>query len=183
MSPTTAAGVLAAAMLLAACGGADPPDTDPPDSGINGTGTAATGTAATAPSGDTAATGTAATAPSGDTGTTGETTEADEASAERYPDVVDATARLDGDGTWTVSATLSSPYDSPERYADAWRVLGPDGTVFGVRELLHDHANEQPFTRSLSGVDIPDAVDEVTIEGRDQRSGWGGATFMLPLPR
>ena len=100
---------------------------------------------------------------------------------QRYPDVIDATAERVGE-TWTVSATLSSPYDTPERYADAWRVLGPDGTVYGERILAHDHANEQPFTRSQSGIEIPDDVGEVVIEGRDLRYGYGGATFTLVLP-
>ena len=103
-------------------------------------------------------------------------------STELFPDVVAATARDDG-GTWTISATLSSPYDSPERYADGWRVLGPDGTVFAERELTHDHAAEQPFTRSRSGIEIPDDVDVVTIQGRDQVSGWGGETVELTLDR
>lgn len=100
-----------------------------------------------------------------------------------FPDVIGATARQDGDGTWTISATLSSPYDTPARYADAWRVLGPDGSVYGDRLLTHDHANEQPFTRSQSGIAIPDDVDVVIVEGRDQISGWGGETFELELPR
>ena len=75
--------------------------------------------------------------------------------------MIDAEGRLDGD-TWTISATLSSPYDTPERYADAWRVVGPDGTVYGERILVHDHAGEQPFTRSESGIAIPAGV---TIDG------------------
>jgi hypothetical protein len=99
-----------------------------------------------------------------------------------HPDVVDATAEQAADGTWRFDVTLSSPYDTPERYADAWRVLGPDGTVYGVRELLHDHQFEQPFTRSLSGVEIPEGVATVTVEGRDQVSRWGGETFELELP-
>lgn len=126
---------------------------------------------------------------SGDTATTtadGETTPAGgqpEGTDDLHPDVIGARAEPGANGTWTVHATLSSPYDTPERYADAWRVIGPDGTVYGVRELAHDHASEQPFTRSLSGVEIPDGVTEVTIEGRDQVSGWGGQTFVLVLER
>ena len=100
-----------------------------------------------------------------------------------FPDVIDADIASDGDGRWTVSATISSPYDSPARYADAWRVLDPAGEVLGVRELAHDHASEQPFTRSLTGVEIPDDVRVITIEGRDQVSGWGGATVELEIPR
>lgn len=99
-----------------------------------------------------------------------------------FPDVVGATAVASGD-SWTVSATLLSPYDTPERYADAWRVLGPDGMVFAERILTHDHADEQPFTRSQSGVEIPVGVTEVTIEGRDLANGYGGNTFLLTLDR
>lgn len=99
-----------------------------------------------------------------------------------FPDVIDATAEMAGD-TWTVSATLSSPYDSPERYADAWRVVGPDGEVYAERILTHDHASEQPFTRSESGITIPDDVDAVTVEGRDLEFGYGGDTFELALTR
>ncbi len=44
-----------------------------------------------------------------------------------------------------------------------------------------DHANEQPFTRSLSGVEIPDDVSIVTIQGRDQVNGRGGATLEIRL--
>ena len=100
-----------------------------------------------------------------------------------FPDVVGAGATQSGDGTWTFDVTLSSPYDSPERYADAWRVVGPDGTVYGERILAHDHANEQPFTRSQSGIVIPAGVQTVLIEGRDQVNGWGGGTFSFTLTR
>jgi hypothetical protein len=103
----------------------------------------------------------------------------EDASEELFPDVLSVELTDAGDRTFTVAVTLSSPYDSPERYADAWRVLSDDGTVLGVRELLHDHANEQPFTRTLSGVSIPAEVDEVTVQGRDQVSGWGGATVTV----
>jgi hypothetical protein len=97
------------------------------------------------------------------------------------PDVVEAVARQAVDGSWTFDVTVSSPYDTPQRYADAWRVLAPDGTQLGIRELLHDHAGEQPFTRSLSGVEIPGDISEVTVEARDQINGWGGATVTLAL--
>ncbi|NNF56052.1 MAG: hypothetical protein HKN03_16620 [Acidimicrobiales bacterium] len=130
-----------------------------------------------------------------DTTTTGETERPSDAGAtaptmaqasasgetELFPDVIGASATQAADGTWTISATISSPYDSPDRYADAWRVVGPDGTVFGERILTHDHASEQPFTRSQNGITIPSHITVVTIEGRDQQSGWGGTTFELSL--
>lgn len=100
-----------------------------------------------------------------------------------FPDVVAVEANSEGGNSWQFSVTLSSPYDSPDRYADSWRVVGPDGTVYGERFLTHDHAGEQPFTRSQSGIEIPPEVDTVTVEGRDQVSGWGGTTMEFKLPR
>lgn len=101
--------------------------------------------------------------------------------ASLYPDVVEASVTAD-DTAYEFVVTMSSPYDSPERYADAWRVIGDDGVVYGVRELLHDHAGEQPFTRSLGGVQIPNTVTSVRIQGRDQVYGWGGEEVAVTLP-
>ena len=101
---------------------------------------------------------------------------------ELYPEVVAIDASQDADGTWTFRVTLSSPYDTPERYADAWRVVDPDGNELGIRVLTHDHANEQPFTRSQTGIAIPADVTEVTVQGRDQANGWGGGELTITLP-
>jgi len=106
---------------------------------------------------------------------------AESVAEQRFPDVVNDTAAVSSTG-WSFAVTISSPYDSPDRYADGWRILGPDGTEYGFRLLTHDHASEQPFTRALDGVAIPDGVTTVTIEGRDQKFGFGGATFELTLP-
>jgi len=61
------------------------------------------------------------------------------------------------------------------------RVLAPDGAVLGEHTLLHDHANEQPFTRTQRNVIIPSDVLTVTIEGRDLVNGYGGRTFTVPV--
>ena len=108
--------------------------------------------------------------------------EADDTPVLDFPTVVAAEAAQAADGTWRFDVTLSSPYDTPAHYADAWRVRDADGTVYGVRELLHDHANEQPFTRSLSGVEIPDGVTVVEIQGRDSENGWAPEHLEFELP-
>ena len=97
-----------------------------------------------------------------------------------YPTVVGATATPDEGDAWRVNVTLSSTYDTPERYADAWRVLDADDNELGIRVLGHDHANEQPFTRSHT-VEIPAGTTTVYIEGRDQLNGWSGERFELTL--
>ena len=100
-----------------------------------------------------------------------------------YPDVVGVELKVVGERELEVAATLCSAYDTPERYADAWRVRTPEGEVLGVRELLHDHADEQPFTRSLSGtLQVPPDVDTLVVEGRDLANGWGGATVEVDVP-
>lgn len=102
-------------------------------------------------------------------------------SGQQFPDVIDATVESD-DSTLTFRVTISSPYDSPERYADGWRIMGEDGTVYGAHTLLHDHANEQPFTRTQTGVRIPEDARQVIVEGRDSEHGYGGATTTVTLP-
>lgn len=106
----------------------------------------------------------------------------DGASNRRYPDVVDVKVRPRGADRFDFDVTISSPYDSPQRYADAFRVTSADGDVHGERKLLHDHANEQPFTRDLYGVLIPPAIRFVVVQARDQKYGYGGRAARIALP-
>ena len=96
-------------------------------------------------------------------------------------DVLEVRAERSG-ATWRFEATVSHADEGWEHYADAWRVVGPDGAVYGTRELLHPHVAEQPFTRSLAGVASPDGVSTVTLEARDSVHGWGGRTVEVALP-
>ncbi len=100
-------------------------------------------------------------------------------SEELFPDIVSVEMSKEGDQSASFAVTVSSPYDSPQRYADGWRVLDQDGTVLGEHTLGHDHASEQPFTRTQSNVDIPVGTTQLTIEGRDQISGYGGETVTV----
>jgi len=97
-------------------------------------------------------------------------------------DVLKVEARSSGGG-WSFDVTVAHADTGWEHYADAWRVVGPDGTVYGTRTLLHPHVGEQPFTRSLSGVEIPEILQVVTVEAHDSEHGWGGAAVEVALPR
>jgi hypothetical protein len=101
---------------------------------------------------------------------------------QRYPDVIAAQVRPSGTDTFDFDVTVSSPYDTPQRYADAFRVMSKSGEVYGERKLLHDHASEQPFTRDLYGVKVPPAVRVVVVQARDQRFGYGGKSLDVLLP-
>ena len=103
-------------------------------------------------------------------------------SSGRYPDVVAVELRPAGGRVFDVAVTISSPYDTPERYADGWRVLDGEGNVLGTHMLMHDHANEQPFTRTQRGLEIPAGIAAVTVEGRDQANGYGGGTITVDVP-
>jgi len=111
----------------------------------------------------------------------GESEESGSTKGADFPDVIAAELSDEGD-TYSLEVTMSSEYDTPERYADGWRVLDPEGNELGTMELGHDHASEQPFTRSQSDLEIPDGVETVTIEGHDLENGYGGATVDVDVP-
>jgi hypothetical protein len=101
---------------------------------------------------------------------------------QRFPDIVAVKVEPRGGNTFNFDVTVSSPYDTAQRYADGFRVSGPDGRVYGERKLFHDHAGEQPFTRDLHGVAIPDGIKTVVVQARDQKYGYGGKTVEVNLP-
>ena len=84
--------------------------------------------------------------------------------------------------TWRFDVTLRHADTGWEHYADGWEVLAPDGTSLGMRVLVHPHVNEQPFTRSLGGVIIPDGISTVIIRARDNVDGWTSKTSTVTLP-
>lgn len=84
-------------------------------------------------------------------------------------------------GSWRFDVTLSHPDTGWDHYADGWRVLDMQGNELGLRVLAHPHVTEQPFTRSLSGVNIPRGTTQVQIQARCLQDGWGTpVTFTLP---
>jgi hypothetical protein len=98
-------------------------------------------------------------------------------------DVMDVKVRKEASGIYAFDVTVKSDDTGWEKYADKWEVLGPDGAVLGTRELLHPHENEQPFTRSLGGVAVPDSVTTVTVRAHDKVEGYGGKEMTIELPR
>ncbi len=96
------------------------------------------------------------------------------------PTIVEATAQKSG-SSWTFSVTLAHEETGWDDYADGWRVEDAAGNELGQRVLHHPHANEQPFTRSQSGIVIPEGVSEVYIRARTNVDGWGKVVFALPL--
>lgn len=84
---------------------------------------------------------------------------------------------------WNFHVTVLHPDTGWEHYADGWEVLDTRGGRLGYRELMHPHVDEQPFTRSLSGVAIPDGTREVLIRARCSRDGWSDTAVRVELRR
>ena len=73
---------------------------------------------------------------------------------------------------WTFHVTLKHDDTGWDHYADDWRIVDAKGTELGNRKLWHPHPDEQPFTRNLSNVTIPDDINTVFIEAHDKVHGW-----------
>ncbi len=98
-------------------------------------------------------------------------------------DVIAATARQAADGGWSFEVTMRCDDRGPDYFCDSFEVVSPDGRVLGVRRLLHDHTNEQPFARDLQGVKVPAGFPHgVLIRGHHNVRGYDGAAFKLELP-
>jgi len=96
-------------------------------------------------------------------------------------DVVDVKVTKQGK-SFNFDVTLKHADTGWKHYANKWDVVGPDGKVLGTRVLYHPHVNEQPFTRSLSGVKVPSGVSQVTVRGYDSKHGLGGKTMQVAVP-
>ena len=83
---------------------------------------------------------------------------------------------------------IAHPDTGWEDYADGWDVVTPDGEVLKAasgdpftRLLTHPHVDEQPFTRTQSGLVVPDGVETVTVRAHDLVDGFGGREISLDL--
>jgi hypothetical protein len=97
-------------------------------------------------------------------------------------DVIDVEVRSAGGNTYDFDVTIRSNDTGWEHYADAFEVLAPDGTLLGQRILMHPHVDEQPFTRDLHGVEIPQGIGQVIIRARHKPKGYDGETMTVDLP-
>jgi hypothetical protein len=98
-------------------------------------------------------------------------------------EVLAVTATPTGEDTYRLDVTVQHADTGWDHYADKWEVLAPDGAVLATRTLLHPHTDEQPFTRSLTGVAIPAGIAAVTVRAHDSVHGYGGSALTVAVPR
>lgn len=96
-------------------------------------------------------------------------------------DVIDVQVRKSGETTYIFDVTISHKDTGWDHYANKWEILDEKGQIIGTRILHHPHVNEQPFTRSLSGVEISQDIKKVEIRAHDSVHEYGGKIVILGL--
>jgi len=96
-------------------------------------------------------------------------------------DVVAVEVKSPGNQTYSFNVTVSHADQGWDHYADRWEIIAPNGEILARRVLAHPHTNEQPFTRSLSGVKIPVDIHQITVRAHDSVHAYGGTTKRIVL--
>ena len=97
-------------------------------------------------------------------------------------DVLAAKAIKTGD-SWQIAATIKHGDEGWKHYSNSFQVLTMDGKVLGTRVLFHPHVDEQPFTRSLSGVKLPAEINKIRVRAGDLVHGFGGKETIFKLSK
>ncbi|MDO6730592.1 hypothetical protein Q4577_11230 [Marinovum sp. 2_MG-2023] len=82
---------------------------------------------------------------------------------------------------WRFEVTVRHDDAGWDHYADAWEVTDLDGKRLGYRKLHHPHEHEQPFTRSLRGLMIPDGIRVVLVRAHCSEHGWSSNPVEVKL--
>lgn len=98
-----------------------------------------------------------------------------------HPAIQFVRANQGENGAWSFDVTITYPDTGWEDYADGWHIETADGEILGTRILLHPHVDEQPFTRSLGGVVIPEDVTEVVVRSHNLISGYAPEVVTVPV--
>jgi len=97
-------------------------------------------------------------------------------------DITAVSVTLEKARTYTFEVTILHNDEGWDHYADSWEIRDENGTLYGTRTLHHPHVSEQPFTRRLSHVKIPEGVSTVTVRAHDSIHLYGGKTITVELP-
>lgn len=92
--------------------------------------------------------------------------------------VIDVKANCSPSKICSFDVTLEHKDTGWEHYADKWEIYTPDSKLLATRILYHPHVKEQPFTRSLSGIQIPKDVNKVIVKGHDLVHAYSNDVFV-----
>lgn len=96
-------------------------------------------------------------------------------------DVLKVSIKQHKSNTYTFQVTVKHDDSGWDHYVNKWQVMTKDQRVLATRALAHPHVNEQPFTRILSGIKIPEGIDSVVIRAYDSVHNYGGKEFIVNL--
>lgn len=97
-------------------------------------------------------------------------------------DVVEVKVSKSDKNLYNFTVTVLHKDTGWKHYANKWDIIDKKGAVLGTRILHHPHVEEQPFTRSLSGVEIPDNIKAVKVRAYDSIHKYGGKVVSIELP-
>lgn len=97
-------------------------------------------------------------------------------------EVIAVDAQKSKNEQYDFAVTLRHTDTGWEHYANKWEIVDSKGTIYGTRILHHPHVQEQPFTRSLSGVSIPKDIKVIFIRSYDTVHGRGDQEYKVELP-
>jgi len=96
-------------------------------------------------------------------------------------DVLNVKSTCTANRICTFDVTIKHADTGWKHYANAFEVLSPTKQVLSKRILHHPHVNEQPFTRSVTGVRIPKNINSVLIRAHDSVHKYGGRQYYVKL--
>lgn len=96
-------------------------------------------------------------------------------------DVLNVTSSCSESNVCSFNVTIKHDDTGWKHYVNKYEILSPSGAVLGTRVLFHPHVNEQPFTRSISNVQIPKDLTSVVVRAYDLVHEYGGKEFTLKL--
>ncbi len=82
---------------------------------------------------------------------------------------------------WNAKVTLKHADSGWDHYADKWRIIDSMGKILATRTLYHPHIEEQPFTRGLENISIPNNITTVYVEAHDKLHGWSKKRLKIDL--
>jgi len=97
-------------------------------------------------------------------------------------DVETVVVKAEANGTYRFIVTVRHADEGWPHYADRWEILSQGGVLLGTRTLYHPHVDEQPFTRELADVSIPEDIHTVVVRAHDSVHGFSGVTQIVSLP-
>ena len=79
------------------------------------------------------------------------------------------------------NVTIRHADEGWSHFANGWQIFTPKGELIGHRALAHPHVNEQPFTRSIRNIKIPDNVDTAILRANDSVHGESDRKYVIKL--